>query len=175
MSKQEMKIIFLLTQYRWVIPVLTELHRGKGAKFVTLSTRLSVSKDALRRTLSHAAELGWVMRNPGHGHPLRPEYVLTAAGKNPALWCARVYQVMLRLGVTEIALRKWSVPIAVGLGEGQQRFNQIRSIFPQLTARALASALKDMQAVNLVVRKVMPSYPPTTFYSLTANGRALIV
>ena len=30
------------------------------------------------------------MKNPGHGHPMRPEYLLTSSGEELAPWCRRL-------------------------------------------------------------------------------------
>ena len=67
----------VLVHHRWALPVLGELYRDDGAKFVTLVHRLNVSKDSLARTLEHLRTLDLAVKNPGYGHPLRPEYVLT--------------------------------------------------------------------------------------------------
>src|SRR5947207_13068422 len=66
-----------LFHHRWAVPVLAELRRERGSRFVTLANRIGVTRDSLRRTLSALIDDGLVERNPGYGHPLRPEYVLT--------------------------------------------------------------------------------------------------
>ena len=60
--------------------MLAELERQRGARFVALANRLGVSRDSLTRTLGALIDAGFVARNPGHGHPLRPEYILTKRG-----------------------------------------------------------------------------------------------
>ena len=44
--------------------------------------RLGVGRESLRATLDALRELGLVQPTPGHGHPMRPEYLLTAAGRD---------------------------------------------------------------------------------------------
>src|SRR3546814_8449157 len=73
-----------LPGHRWLVPLLAVLASRKGARVVELIHRLGLSRDSLTRTLQAAAALGWVRRNPGHGHPLRPEYILTEAGSAAA-------------------------------------------------------------------------------------------
>ena len=48
--------------------------------FAVIERRFNLSRNSLTRTLSYLREQGWVMPNPGHGHPLRPEYILTESG-----------------------------------------------------------------------------------------------
>ena len=49
-----------------------------GSRFAVMLARLGLSRSALAASLAQLQEAGWLRRNPGHGHPLRPEYVLTA-------------------------------------------------------------------------------------------------
>ena len=76
--------------HRWTAPILAELHRTNGAKFITLVGRLSIPRETLIRTLRVLIRSGWVRRNPGHGHPLRPEYLPTARGRTLGGACERL-------------------------------------------------------------------------------------
>ena len=75
-----MSTLVALFHNRWSVPILAELHRQRGSRFVTLARTLGMSRESLRRTLAALIESGLVGRNPGYGHPLRPEYVLTTRG-----------------------------------------------------------------------------------------------
>ena len=164
------KLLIELFHHRWSAPVLAELERQKGSRFVALARTLGIPRDSLRRTLDSLVELGLVGRNPGYGHPLRPEYVLTEAGRPVARRCARL--VTCLDGHADIALRKWSLPVLVALAR-PSRFSELRAELPGITARALAIALKDLEAAGLVERRVEPAYPPTAVYAATAAGRRL--
>lgn len=164
-----------LFHHRWAVPVLAELHRGAGgAKFVTLVNRLGIGRDSLRRTLAALIERGWVQRNPGHGHPLRPEYVLITAGARIAPWCARLAKLLQTLQIEGVALRKWSMPVAFALGRGAERFSELKAFLAGATPRALITTLKQMQQAGLVERAVSDGYPPKTSYALTPRGRKLV-
>jgi DNA-binding HxlR family transcriptional regulator len=138
-----------LVHYRWALPILSELHRNNGCKFVTLVTRLNLSKDALSRTLNALIEQDLVMRNPGYGHPLRPEYILTAKGQQIGQAVFELIQTLERLEITDIALKKWSLPIVLVL-QDQSRFTDILERLPGLTTRALALGLGHLAQVNLL-------------------------
>jgi DNA-binding HxlR family transcriptional regulator len=159
-----------LFHHRWSAPVLAELERQKGGRFASLSRGLGVGSDSLRRTLDGLFELGLVARNPGYGHPLRPEYVLTELGRDVGRRCRRL--VALLDGHAEVALRKWSLPILVAL-ERPSRFSELRAQLPGITGRALAIALKELGAAGLVERRVEDAYPPTAVYAASAAGRRL--
>jgi len=109
-----------------------------------------------------------VARNPGYGHPLRPEYVLTRSGEAAARRCARLLD-----GVHEdVLLRKWSLPVLAAL-DRPARFSELRATLPGVTPRALALALKDLEAADLVERRIEDAYPPRAVYSATPPGRRL--
>lgn len=164
----------VLFHHRWAVPVLAELHRGPGAKYVTLVNRLGVSRDTLSATLDALIRQGWAARNPGYGHPMRPEYVLTAAGARLAPACARLTAILRRLGLLEVALRKWSLPVVLALRRCGGRFNEVKALLPGITARALTLSLKALQDAGLVERVVEEEYPPRPRYGLTPRGRRLV-
>jgi DNA-binding HxlR family transcriptional regulator len=161
-SIEELASIF---HHRWAAPVLAELERARGARFVYLARTLGLANESLRRTLDALIVLGFVRRNPGYGHPLRPEYLLTQRGLRVARVCTRV------LGAADDVqrLRKWAVPVLAAL-DGGRRFSELQSLLPGVTARSLALALKDLERNALVEREVVPGYPPTTRYRPTQAG-----
>jgi len=160
-----------LFHHRWAVPVLAELRREHGSRLVTLVNRLGVTRDSLRRTLNALVEDRLVERNPGYGHPLRPEYVLTPAGATVADVCDRLLSALD--GLEDVALRKWSMPVVQALAGGPLRFSELRTALPSISARALTLALKDLQAAALVERTVTDDYPPATLYRLTDQARPL--
>ena len=162
-----------LFHHRWAAPVLAELHRSKGSRFVTLSNRLGLGRESLRRTLTALIDAGLVMKNPGYGHPLRPEYVLTERGAEVAPACDRLMAALERLDANDIGLKKWSMPAVFALADGECRYSELRKRLPGVTPRALTLALKDLAAAQLVERRVTPDYPPASVYSLRPRARPL--
>jgi DNA-binding HxlR family transcriptional regulator len=140
-----------LLHHRWALPILAELHYQDGSKFIGLVNRLGLSKDSLSRTLEALMAQGLVMRNVGYGHPLRPEYVLTPDGMllgDPAL---RLMQKLDELDLADVALRKWSLPVLLALGD-KGRFSDLLVELPGISNRALTLTLKDLEACGLVER-----------------------
>jgi DNA-binding HxlR family transcriptional regulator len=162
-----------LFHHRWAAPVLAELQRSKGSRFVTLSNRLGLGRESLRRTLTALIDAGLVMKNPGYGHPLRPEYVLTERGAAVAPACVRLMAALERLDANDIGLKKWSMPAVLALADGECRYSELRKRLPDVTPRALTLALKDLAAAQLVERRVTPDYPPATVYRLRPRARPL--
>jgi DNA-binding HxlR family transcriptional regulator len=164
--------LIALFHHRWAAPILAELERQKGSRFAALAGVLGLSRESLRRTLDALIELGLVARNPGYGHPLRPEYTLTERGARVAARCRRLLEA-LGEDERELAFRKWSLPVLVALRRAG-RFSELRDVLPGITPRALALALKDLQAAGLVERRVdEEAYPPTVAYAATPAARPL--
>jgi DNA-binding HxlR family transcriptional regulator len=162
--------LIALFHHRWSAPVLAELGRTRGTRFVVLVNRLGVGRESLRRTLAALTKLGLVRRNPGYGHPLRPEYLLTPAGERAAARCERL--LAAADGSRDVVLRKWSLPVLVALGR-EARFSELRDSLPGVTARALALALKDLERAQLVDRRVEETYPPAAVYAPTPAAARL--
>jgi DNA-binding HxlR family transcriptional regulator len=172
--KGEYRSIVSLCHYRWAIPVVAELSRTDGSKFVTLAAHLGVARDALKRTLTALIEQGLVQRNPGYGHPLRPEYLLTDAGRSIGPACRELAAQLTALGVEDVGLHKWSLPLLTALRDEARHFSELKNAFPGVTARAVTLALKELGEAGLVERVVLTDrYPPATVYRLKTAGAAL--
>jgi DNA-binding HxlR family transcriptional regulator len=168
-----MSTLIALFHNRWSVPILAELHRQRGSRFVTLARTLEMSRESLRRTLAALIDGGLVGRNPGYGHPLRPEYVLTRAGDSLARACGPLVERLRRGDLEDVGLKKWSMPVVFALAERPRRFSELREQLLGISPRALALALKDLEAAGLLDRRVTDDYPPATVYRLTTTGRPL--
>lgn len=161
-----------LFHFRWSVPTLAAFDAlGGQAKFITLQRRLEVSRSSLQRTLAALLAARLVRRNPGYGHPMRPEYLLTSPGRRVAAASAVLLARLERLGILELALRKWSLPVAQALARSGGRFNGLQAELGSVTPRALAQALRDLQEAGLIERRLVDESPPRADYQLTDEGR----
>jgi DNA-binding HxlR family transcriptional regulator len=163
----------LLVSGRWLIPLMAHLGAAQGSRFAAMLAQIGPSRSALAASLEQLREAGWVERNPGHGHPLRPEYVLTEAGAPIAAFAERVMESRERLGLEPGQLSRWSLPIAARLRAGDERFTGLRHALAPVTPRALSLSLKQMMSADLVGRSLESSFPPIPIYGLTSRGRRL--
>lgn len=146
---------------------MAELSRSQGCKFVTLIRRLNASDRAIRQSLDHLIAIGWVMPNPGYGHPLRPEYILTEEGERIG---ARAERLWSELRETGIALERWPLPLLAQIVEGRSRFSELKVACAPITPRALTLALKHLAEAGMIKRKVTEGFPPATQYEVTPRG-----
>jgi DNA-binding HxlR family transcriptional regulator len=162
-----------LSASRWSVPVLAFMSREGGARFAALARQLGIAPSALGRALARLEEAGWLGRNPGHGHPLRPEYVLTRAGRPVAAWCESVMATRRHLGLAPGQLGRWSLPLLRSLDRRWERFSTLQAELAPITPRALSLALKQMLDLRLANRRLEDAFPPAAYYGLTGRGQRL--
>ncbi len=160
-------------QKRWTAPILQLLWQHKGAKYITLVKTLGASPGAVRSTLRDLIKREWVMKNPGYGHPMRPEYILTSKGADVANRCNSLLHGLENAGLEEMHRSKWAVTVLHCLSEGPLRFSELKAAIPAVTDRSLVLCLKVLCKSGAVVRKVEDTFPPSVSYSLSHDAMAL--
>lgn len=164
----------ILMAGRWLVPLMAHVAgAGGGSRFAAMLAALGVSRSALTAGLASLQEAGWLARNPGHGHPLRPEYILTRTGEPIAAFCAQVMAQRAKLGLEPGQLSRWSLPLVARLDREKARFSTLRDSLRPVTPRALSLTLKQMLTVDLVDRALEDEFPPIAIYGLTRRGREL--
>ncbi|MET0372247.1 MAG: winged helix-turn-helix transcriptional regulator [Sphingobium sp.] len=162
-----------LGRYRWTVPLMALVAERRGTRFAEMAHRLGLSRESLTRTLEAAGAAGWIVRNSGHGHPLRPEYVPTAEGLRIGEACRAIVATQAQLGLAPDALSRWSLPILRLIADGHGRFNAIARALDAANPRAMTASLRGLVELDLVDRRVLAGFPPTSAYALTARGGVL--
>ena len=164
-----------LCERTWSLRVLDLLHQRGGARFVELASGTGASRPRLTAALEALIEAGLVIRNPGYGHPLRPEYILTERGRNAAEAATDCLAVASRWhDHADIIHRKWPLPILGSIGEDACRFSALRSALPGVTARALSLTLTGLSSAGLLRREVLDSAPPLVLYRVAKPARPIL-
>ena len=159
-----------LFHYRWIIPIISVLHDRQGAKFITLLKELNISRSVLSSALRKLIEQKFVMRNPGHGHPLRPEYLLTDRGLRLGPFCKDMMKCIRERKGNRLVQSKWAIQIIHLCSKGDIRFSELKSTLAPITSRALSEELKSLNSEGYVERRIIEGYPPLTAYSLSAKS-----
>ena len=157
-------------QLRWGVPILGELHDRDGAKFITLVNRLGISRSVLTSTLGELMEGGFVIRNPGYGHPLRPEYLLTKKGKKVGPFCKELMTLVKEKKAERLVHSRWSLRILLLLARKDLRFSELKSRLAPITSRALSEELKMLNMEGYINRSIIDDYPPKSLYELTPKS-----
>ncbi len=168
-----LEVLRSLAANRWAVPVMALLSREEGARFAVIARRFGLSHHSLTRCLAHLRAMGWVIPNPGHGHPLRPEYLLSEAGRPVGALAERLASERERLALGAADLPRWSLPVVAGLAPDWSRFGELQARLSPVTPRALSQTLQAMIGRDLVDRRLEDRYPPVALYGLTGRGRDL--
>ncbi|MFD3510675.1 winged helix-turn-helix transcriptional regulator [Nocardia sp. NPDC058666] len=68
---------------------------------------------------------------------------------------------------------KWKLHLMWVLGDGPQRFGQIRRLLDGVSEKVLAENLRHLESSGVVHREIFPEIPPRVEYSLTPLGETL--
>lgn len=162
-----------LVSSRWLIPAMALAVENEGIRVAPLTHRLGTSRSMTRRVVARLVELGWLISNAGHGHPLRPEFVATAAGKRIGEWCSRVMVTRRELKLEPVELGRWALPVVLEVGCEWRRFSEFEQALEPITPRALSQTLKQLIGLKLIDRQLRQSFPPIAIYGATERGRSL--
>ena len=161
-----------LTRHGWSLPILSEIANGTVARSGPLVAKTGGSRGGVEKAILHLIEIGMLEHNPGYGHPLRPEFLLTREGKAIAQNAKALSKEAYAMNAEGLIRKRWTLPV---LGEVDDRtlFSDVRRALTPITDRALSLCLKEMGAHRLIKRKVWDGNPPVPLYSLTRRGQKL--
>lgn len=76
--------------------------------------------------------------------------------------------------VVDIVFSRWTTPILWQLhSHGRQRFNELRELVGEITAKVLTQRLRQLERDGLVARTTYAEVPPRVEYEITELGRSL--
>lgn len=165
----DIKTFVNITSKAWALPILSNLHNGVAGRQAALLMATGAGRTAFAQSLDHLIQIGLLERNPGHGHPLRPEFRLTERGKPAAAIASKILQSSD--GDDQVLLRRtWTIPILTTLHK-PNHFNGIKRDLITITDRALSQSLRTMEDRNWVSRNVdHAARPPKSIYSAVNLG-----
>ena len=162
-----------VTSRAWSLNILALMHAGTPGRQAPLLAASGAGRTAFAQSLGHLIDLGLVERNPGHGHPLRPEYRLTPKGAEIARVADRVARAVPRPSERDLLRRAWTIPV-LAVSQEPQCFTDIKNRLPPITDRALSQSLKLLQGRRWLERRIDPvTRPPRPLYQ-AANAGMLI-
>lgn len=161
-----------ITSRAWALPILSNLHEGIAGRQAPLLAATGASRTAFAQSMDHLITIGLLERNPGYGHPLRPEFRLTSLGI-PAAAIANKIQNIVADEDRDLLRRSWTLPVLTSL-HTPSRFNDIRRNLPSISDRALSQSLKAMEVRSWVWRSVdETARPPRSIYAAVNTGEVI--
>lgn len=149
----DINLIVKISARAWSLPILALLHRGVAGRQAALLAATKAGRTAFTQSLHHLIDLDLLERNPGHGHPLRPEYRLTSDGALAAAMAARIEKAVPSEPQGLLLRRAWTVPV-LAVSRSPRSFTQIKTSLPAITDRALSQALRQLQGQSWIQRVV---------------------
>ncbi|MEJ8474756.1 winged helix-turn-helix transcriptional regulator [Roseibium algae] len=158
-----------ITSRAWALPILSSLHAGVPGRQATLLAATGASRTAFAQSMDHLIKIDLLERNPGYGHPLRPEFRLTQLGMEAAAIADKVQRVSAD-DDQDLLRRSWTLPVLTSL-QKPSHFNDIKRNLKTITDRALSQSLKAMEVRHWVHRSVdEAARPPRSIYRAVNTG-----
>ncbi|MGC1503239.1 MAG: winged helix-turn-helix transcriptional regulator [Sulfitobacter sp.] len=153
--------------------ILALLHQGVAGRQAALFQAKKAARTAFGQRLHHLIDLKLLERNPGHGHPLRPECRLTPIGVEAAAMADRIAKVTYDEADAVLLRRAWTLPVLT-VSPTPRSFTGIKTSLPAITDRALSQTLKPLNAHGWLVRHVdTDAHPPRAKYHAVYVGRCI--
>ena len=158
-----------ITSRAWALPILAKLHSGIPGRQATLLTATGASRSAFTQSMEHLIKIGLLERNPGYGHPLRPEFRLTPVGQTAAIIANKILDVSEE-DEQDLLRRSWTLPVLATLQKPSQ-FSEIKRSLLTISDRALSQSLRRMEDRRWVHRCVEnATRPPMPLYNAINTG-----
>lgn len=149
----DINLLVNISSKAWALKILALMDSGVPGRQAPLLAAAAASRPAFAASLKHLVELELLEKNPGHGHPLRPELRLTPQGALAAAIAGRIINAVPGDEALNILKRSWSVPI-LATTETPQRYSTIKSNLGKITDRALSQSLYFLEKREWLIREL---------------------
>jgi len=166
----DINLLVKITSRAWSLNILELLHNGIAGRQATLLAATKAGRTAFTQSLNHLIGLGLLERNPGHGHPLRPEYRLTAEGIRAAAIANSIKKAVPQPSEQILLRRAWTVPV-LAVSHQPRYFSDFKNELVSITDRALSHSLNQLHTQNWLQRNIdVEARPPRPRYQATNTG-----
>ena len=169
----DINLLVKITSKAWSLQILSLLHEGIPGRQAPLLKASGAGRTAFVQSLHHLINLQLIERNPGHGHPLRPEFRLTETGKAISPIAHKILNDTALIGQHGLLRKTWTIPI-LAVANTPKYFSQIKFELQPVTDRALSQSLTQLQNQNWIGRLIdAQSRPPRPLYQAIDEGAAI--
>lgn len=159
-----------VTSRAWSLSILALMQSGTPGRQAPLLCASGASRTAFTQSLVHLINLGLLERNPGHGHPLRPEYRLTPKGAEIAVIAEKIKTVAPLQDQGALLRRTWTLPI-LAVSQKPRYFSEIKNDLTVISDRALSQSLLKLRENHWVEREIdATKNPPRPLYRAANIG-----
>ncbi len=155
----DISLLVNITSRAWSLTILARMHEGVPGRQAALLAQTGASRTAFAQSLMHLVEHGLMERNPGHGHPMRPEYRLTPTGVQAARMAHDIQVATPQNAQNTLLRRSWTVPV-LAVSVTPKYFSDIKQTLGPITDRALSQSLRSLQSEGWMRREIAPDVMP---------------
>jgi len=163
----DIELLVNISSKAWALKILALLDSGVAGRQAPLLAATKATRPAFSASLRHLNELKLLEKNPGHGHPLRPEFRLTPRGIEAAAIAGHVINAAPDDEALTILKRNWSVPI-LAIARTPTRYSAIKTRLGKITDRALSQSLYFLEERDWLAREINVSHraPYPTYHAI---------
>ncbi|RYH02221.1 transcriptional regulator [Salipiger sp. IMCC34102] len=169
----DISLLVNLSSRAWSLDILAALASGTPGRQTTLLSATGAGRSAFAGSLANLLDMRLIERNPGHGHPLRPEFRLTADGERAAGIACRIKGLVHDPSEGALIRRTWTVPI-LAVTDRPRFFGEIRHELRNISDRSLSGSLRQLEDRRWIRRHVdVEARPPRPTYEAADLGADL--
>jgi len=155
----------------WALTALSLMASGVSGRVSPLAAAAGCGRTSMSASVKHLVFLGLLENNPGHGHPLRPEYRFTHRGASIAEWALELDSIVKSDDEKALLRNKWSLPLVSCIPD-EVRYSEIRRQLVPVTDRALSASLVRLIDSRWLRRNVNGNIsPPIVSYRILNTGK----
>lgn len=163
-------VLVKLCSRTWSLTALGLMADGIAGRTSPLAAAAGCGRTAMQASITHLVEIDLLERNPGYGHPLRPEFRLTTQGEPIADWASTLNTIIRSTADRRLLRTKWTLPLISCLPE-RTRYAELRRQLTPVTDRALSLSLGQLSERRWISRQVSTDLsPPAVSYLLEKKG-----
>lgn len=162
-----------LCEKAWALTALAHIGRGTPIRVSVLASAAGTNRSSMRPSIQHLYKLGLLVENPGHGHPLRPDAVLTPEGEYWAKIALQLEQMMHDDEERRLVRLNWTLP-TLRVAHSPVRFTVLRSTLAPVRDSALSLSLRRLESSGWLERQVDSELrPPQVAYHTVNRGHEI--
>ncbi len=176
----DIKTLVKVTSRAWSLNILALMQSGVPGRQAPLLSATDASRTSFAASLDHLLNLSLLERNPGHGHPLRPEYRLTPKGAEIAGVAQSIIEAVPGDSEPALLRRTWTVPV-LAVTATPRHFTQIKHDLSSITDRALSKSLHQLEErawlkrdIDMAARSLRPIYQAANTGARISRAAGLI-
>ncbi len=167
------EMLVKICEKAWALTALALIMKGTPVRVAVLAAAAGTPRSSMKPSVLHLHKLGLLAKNLGHGHPLRPEAMLTPEGEKWAEFALNLEGLLYRDEERRLVRLNWTLP-TLRVAYTPVRFTELRNTLAPVRDSTLSIALRRLEGTGWLERQVDAELRPPQVAYLTINrGREI--